>query len=165
MPDDQTLELSGTASWRTAPFAFVSILWLGCLIGVSFLATPVKFQAPSLDLPTALDVGRVTFALFARTEWALCGALAAGALLMPRAALPAWGALAALIAIVLAQALWLLPILDERIGSIIAGAAVPATNHHLLYIAADVVKLLLLLGLSIWALRRLSTAGELRPCA
>jgi hypothetical protein len=41
-----------------------AILWLGLLLGVSFLATPAKFLAPSLALPVALDVGRHTFAVF-----------------------------------------------------------------------------------------------------
>ena len=56
---------------------------LGLLIGVSFLATPVKFRAASLDLPVALDVGRVTFELFSKVELGFCAALLiAGALLL-----------------------------------------------------------------------------------
>src|SRR5690606_35153067 len=47
-----------------AALAFVTLLWLGLLLGVSFLATPVKFAAPTLTLAVALDVGRVTFGLF-----------------------------------------------------------------------------------------------------
>ena len=36
-------------------------LWAGLVLGVSFVATPVKFLAPSLSLADALAVGRVTF--------------------------------------------------------------------------------------------------------
>ncbi|MGV6876734.1 hypothetical protein ACUSIJ_29215 [Pseudochelatococcus sp. B33] len=137
-----------------AAFAFVAILWLGFLLGVSFLATPAKFLAPSLDLPTALDVGRVTFALFSKTEWLLCAGLVVIALLSPgpggrRIAV---GGLAALLA---AQTFWLLPVLDARVVRIIAGGAVAATNHHLIYVAADSAKALLLLALSVGALRTL----------
>lgn len=46
-------------------------LWLGLLLGVSFLATPAKFLAPSLTLPVALDVGRHTFFIFNKVEWLL----------------------------------------------------------------------------------------------
>ena len=53
----------------------VSILWIGLLLGVSFLATPVKFQAPSLTLPVALDVGRQTFAVFNGVELGLSAVL------------------------------------------------------------------------------------------
>src|SRR5690606_24993326 len=52
-----------------AALAFVAIFWLGLLCGISFLATPVKFQVASLDLPVALEVGKVTFALLAKVEW------------------------------------------------------------------------------------------------
>jgi hypothetical protein len=42
--------------------------WAGFLVGLSFLAMPVKFMAPSLTLPVALDVGRQTFFVFNRSE-------------------------------------------------------------------------------------------------
>jgi hypothetical protein len=41
-------------------------LWAGMLLGVSFIATPAKFLAPSLPLAQALDVGRSSF-----TSWRL----------------------------------------------------------------------------------------------
>jgi hypothetical protein len=37
------------------------LLWAGVVIGVSFLAAPAKFAAPSLSLPVAMDVGRQEF--------------------------------------------------------------------------------------------------------
>ena len=40
----------------------LALVWFGVLAGVSFLATPIKFMAPSLSLSVALDVGRQTFA-------------------------------------------------------------------------------------------------------
>ncbi|WP_442580164.1 hypothetical protein ACSBOB_32705 [Mesorhizobium sp. ASY16-5R] len=51
-----------------AVFAFLAASWLGLLLGVSFLATPVKFRALSLDRPIALDVRRVNFAVFSKVE-------------------------------------------------------------------------------------------------
>lgn len=37
-------------------------------IGVSFIATPVKFLASTLTLPVALDVGRATFGISVRVQ-------------------------------------------------------------------------------------------------
>jgi hypothetical protein len=51
-----------------SPLLFV---WSGLLIGVSFVATPAKFLAPSLQLPQALDVGRWTFHVLTLMEWTL----------------------------------------------------------------------------------------------
>ncbi len=47
----------------------LTVLWIGLLIGASFLATPAKFLAPSLSRAAALDVGRHTFAIFNKVEW------------------------------------------------------------------------------------------------
>ncbi|RUM98035.1 hypothetical protein EET67_10520 [Pseudaminobacter arsenicus] len=126
-----------------AALAFVALFWLGLLCGVSFLATPVKFQAPSLDLPTALEVGRVTFALLARVEWLmvilLAGSLALGSLTRPRLILAT-----GLLAIVALQSLWLLPVLDARIEAIVTGNPSSPTYHHMLYAVSEVAKAILL---------------------
>jgi hypothetical protein len=56
------------------PLAWV---WMGIVIGVSFLATPIKFTADSLTRPVALDVGRATFNALGYLELALTVTLAA----------------------------------------------------------------------------------------
>ena len=136
-------------------FAFLTTFWFGLLLGVSFLATPVKFRAPSLELPVALDVGRVTFALFSKVELGLCLILL---LFLPVIRAGAVRALTvtSVVAIVLVEAFWLLPVLDARVGEIMAGATVPETSHHLWYIVAEIVQAVLLLGLAIDALLRLA---------
>ena len=35
-------------------FPVLGTLWIGLLVGVSFVATPVKFRVPLLTLPVAL---------------------------------------------------------------------------------------------------------------
>lgn len=135
--------------------AFLATSWLGLLLGISFLATPVKFRAPLLDLPVALDVGRVTFALFNKIELGLCLVLVLYMLFLRTGAVRAFAA-AFVVAIVLVETFWLLPILDARVSEIIAGVTISATDHHLWYVVGEVVKAVLLLGLAVDALHRLA---------
>lgn len=132
---------------RDILLVLVTALWLGMLIGVSFLATPVKFQAPSLDLPTALEVGRVTFALFNRVEWAAAALLAAAVLLAGERRLVLIAAVA-LIAILALQTFWVLPGLDARIGMVIAGSPPPPSHQHLVYVALEAGKSIVLAALA-----------------
>ncbi|WP_157016705.1 hypothetical protein [Mesorhizobium xinjiangense] len=142
--------------FANAAAASVALVWLGMLVGVSFLATPVKFQAPSLDLPVALDVGRVTFALFSRIEW-IPAVLLLPVVVLPR--LNGWMIAAAIgiIALLVAEFFWLLPVLDARVAVIIAGEPLPSSPHHLLYASAEVVKALLLLAIGLGGLLRLAS--------
>lgn len=149
--------------------AFISAVWLGMIVGVSFLATPVKFQAPSLDLPVALDVGRVTFALFSSVEWVAAMVLAISVLL--RAAPRLARLLAAtVIAILAVESFWLLPVLDARVERVLAGQPLPHTSHHFLYATAEAAKVVLLAALALHALWRLGwgvraeTPPEDAPC-
>ena len=113
--------------------AVIALIWLGMLIGVSFLATPVKFVVHDLSLPVALQVGQATFALFARVEWVL----AAGLRLRSGRRAACCLAFAVFIAAALAQAVWLLPALDARIAEIVAGGAPPPSPHHTFYAAGS----------------------------
>jgi len=51
---------------------FILILWSGLILGVSFIATPVKFMAQNLTMPVAMEIGKVTFRLFNKLEWGIC---------------------------------------------------------------------------------------------
>lgn len=144
------------SSWSLLLRLVLPVFWLGLLVGVSFLATPVKFQAPSLELPVALDVGRVTFALFNRVEWVLVLLSILAALIsgFPRG----WSLLLGLIAFLLAlQTFWLLPELNERIRVIITGEVPPASRHHMFYALLETVKSLTLLGMFIVSALRFSS--------
>ena len=137
---------SGTS---TAPYLFAALVvipavWAGMLIGVAFIATPVKFAAPTLEHAAALDVGRVTFGLFSKIEWAAAAVLAA---LVMLARFPRWAVwmTAALIFCLAVQGVWLLPALNERVAAVVAGAPLPASHHHTVYAVLEVAKLLLLI--------------------
>jgi hypothetical protein len=133
-------------------------LWFGMLAGVSFLATPAKFMAPSLTLPVALDVGRHTFLVFNRTEWLLSAVVLGLALLGPRHRLGLAGAAIAIV-LVAAETLWLLPSLDARVASIIAGEPPAPSSLHMLYIVCEAAKLVALLLIVAGAARYMTGGG------
>lgn len=145
--------------WAAAYFT-VAIFWLGLLIGVAFLATPVKFMAPSLSLPVALDVGRYTFYVFNKVEWVLAAVL----IVAPSGGGTAWPRLLAIAAglLVIVETVWMLPVLDHRVALIIAGQTPPAADLHSLYIAMEVAKVLVLASIAFDRARQLVRA-PLRP--
>lgn len=121
-----------------------SLFWAGMLVGVSFLATPIKFQAETLSRPVALDVGRETFHLLSKVEIGLTVAFLAlvGLTLYRGHANRLLLALAGGVAlIVVAQAAWLLPALDVRVAAAIDGRELESSRLHLIYITLEVVKL------------------------
>lgn len=136
----------------------VPAIWLGLLMGVSFLATPAKFLAPSLSLAVALDVGRATFAVWNIVEWLALGVFLLFGLLGGAGRFSTSAAILLLLMLLIQTAV-LLPALDERIGAIIAGRRPPASWHHLFYIGIDLAKLQVLGVLIWWQGYRLSAAG------
>lgn len=126
----------------------IPAIWLGLLIGVSFIATPIKFTASSLDLPTALDVGRVTFSLFNKIEW---GMLALLTIFLWICGLPgARTLLATLLAFLLIiQSAWLLPTLNFYIETIAQSTQKPPSFEHLAYGVIETVKTLSLAAIAI----------------
>jgi hypothetical protein len=156
------MPLRSTDPFPDAVAAFVAIAWLGMLIGVSFLATPVKFQAPSLAFATALEVGRVTFAAFSKVEWGLSVFLVI-ATFIPRAPRAEVVLSSAAILIVLTQALWLLPALDARVEAALVGQPMPPSAHHLLYAALEATKATALAAVALVALFRLGWRDKPQP--
>lgn len=144
----------------TRPFAPIDrllpgllIFWAGLSAGVAFLATPVKFLAPSLSLPVALDVGCQTFRAYNTTEIVL---LAFGLILgaLSAAKVRWWSALALLGTAVGLQSLWLLPALDRRVVAVLDGAPQPAPSHlHAAFIAIEALKIVGLLAFGVSQLR------------
>lgn len=130
----------------------IAAVWIGMLVGLSFIATPAKFLAPSLTLPVALDVGRHTFSVFNRVEWAFSVVLLLFVLVRPCGWISASGAIVAALVVAI-ETLWLLPLLDARVGLIIAGEHPAPSQHHTLYIgleAAKVVALLVVVANMAW---------------
>lgn len=120
----------------------VYLIWAGLILGVSFIATPIKFQAPHLTMPVALEVGKATFHLFNLIEW--CVIIAALILIaISSKTTRNWSMAVALLSIVMLQTFWLLPVLDVRADTVIAGGTPDPGHYHWFYIAAEMAKLIL----------------------
>ena len=132
--------------------AWVCFLWAGITIGVSMIATPVRFTAQSISRPVALDVGRVVFAALNKAELAMLVAL----LIVVRVAgltRQWWGICAFLTLIVLAQGVWLIPELSARTDIVISGGQPPPSYAHAIYSSLELAKIAALLFVGFAALR------------
>jgi hypothetical protein len=121
----------------------VPSLWAGLLAGVSFIAIPALFRAQLLTLPLALDAGRTTFARWNSIEWLLLGMMAL-VMVFTRPSTFAVASAGALDILFLIQSMILLPALNNRVATIIAGKKPPLSSDRLLYITIDVLKLCIL---------------------
>lgn len=132
--------------------AYVCFIWFGMTAGVSLLATPIRFTAPLMTRPVALDVGRVVFAALNKVELIALLILLIVVRVSGRAR-ELWMQCSVLILILLAQSIWLLPQLTERSLQIIAGIEPPPSLLHGTYSILELLKLLLLLYLGFRSLK------------
>ena len=134
--------------------AWVCFTWVGMTIGISMIATPVRFTAISITRPVALDVGRVVFAALNKAELLALVVLLVIVRVSDRSR-ELWAWCGILILIVLAQGVWLIPELASRTDIIMAGGELPPSSAHAIYSSLELVKigLLLFLGFSSLAKR------------
>ena len=150
--------MSDRAATARAALVALLLIWAGMLIGVSFLASPAKFAAPSLTLPVALDVGRQVFGTFSRAEIGLALATFLLALASRRGIVPVWLVLGLIWLIVAVQSFLLLPVLDARVGMILKGVQPPPGPWHVAYVALEVTKLVTLVAAAWLCARHLRAA-------
>jgi hypothetical protein len=124
-----------------APF-----VWLGMVLSISFLETPLKFRAPGITLPLGLGIGRLVFRALNRAEVVLAALLTAAYLAAPPGS-AGWVLLAVAWLLLAVQVGVLRPRLDRRTAALIAGQTLPASRHHVAYIALEGAKVIVLVGL------------------
>jgi hypothetical protein len=136
--------------------AWVCFTWFGMTAGVSLLSTTARFASPLVTRPVALDIGRVTF------EWLNKAELAALVLLLIVVRVSGrsrdwWVIVGALVLIVIAQTVWLLPELAARTDMVTSGIEPPPSAAHALYSISELVKLGLLFAAGVTALASAAT--------
>lgn len=136
----------------------VPYVWLGAVLGISFLETPLKFRAPGITVPLGLGIGRLVFRALNIGEIVLAACLTAAVLTGESRA-----AHAAVVAIL--GSLWVLlgvqiavlrPRLDRRARLLVSGEVPPPSHQHLLYIGLETLKVVLLPVLGIVLTLRLA---------
>lgn len=141
----------GIELWRLV----IPVLWIGMVGAISFIEAPLKFQAPGITIPLGLGIGRLVFTALNITEGILLLALTV-LTFWPKVARVArarfwwWIALAVVFVIKVAV---VRPPLNARTDLVLAGADPGQSVWHYVYIACDLVTLVLLLVLAVQSAR------------
>lgn len=139
----------------TAVIAGVAFTWLGMVLGISFLEAPLKFRAPEVTVRIGLGIGRIVFRALNAVEVALAVVLVAAGLLgdgVPGSVL-ATGMV--VVAVLVVQVAGIRPVLNRRSDRVLAGETPPRSRAHLVYVAAEVVKVGALVVLGVLSLSAL----------
>jgi hypothetical protein len=131
--------------------AAASFTWLGMVLGISFLETPLKFRAPGVTARLGLGIGRLVFAALNRAELVLVLLVLVAVGLGPAAATRAL--VVAPVAVLLAvQLLAVRPALNRRADRVLAGEELPRSRAHLAYVVLEVAKVVALVVTGVVAL-------------
>jgi hypothetical protein len=112
-------------------------VWLGNVLAISFIETPLKFRAPGVTLLIGLGIGRLVFRALNACELALAAVVAA----------------AVAVVTLLAQVLAVRPRLTRRSDTVLEGGEGPRSRAHWAYVGLEIVKVIALLiaGVSLLA--------------
>jgi len=120
-------------------------IWLGMVLGLSFIEAPLKFRAPNITLTLGLGIGKLVFTTLNRIE--ICFSLLLLFWIITEYAnlkLVTLIGLICLLFFVVLQSIWLLPILNVRVDKIMNGIEVAHSNHHFYFVAIEILKTILL---------------------
>lgn len=124
----------------------VTFTWLGMVLAISFIETPLKFGAPGVTVPIGLGIGRLVFRALNIAEAALALAVT-GAVLAGHAPGPVLAFAAAADALLAVQTGVIRRRLTRRTTQVLAGADPARSRAHLYYVAAEIAKVIALIGL------------------
>ena len=133
--------------------AWICFLWTGLTVGISFIAIPEIFTAPSVARPQALAAASAVFAALSRAELFALISLLIIVRLSGRAR-TLWVFVSILALVVLLQSAWLMPELAERTRQILAGTEPGPSSAHFMYASLEIAKVMLLLTLGFRTLKR-----------
>ncbi|EMQ98584.1 hypothetical protein ACIGB6_16825 [Paeniglutamicibacter gangotriensis] len=154
-----TPAISRPALLAAAGRILVPGLWMGLIMGISFIETPLKFLGPGMTLALGLGIGQLVFAAMNIVEVIFFIVLAASCVKrgLDRAYL--W-VVASLGLVLLAKVALIRPFLSKRTESVLAGVESGGSSWHYFYIAADGLLTLLLITLMVMGVRRWVLPGR-----
>jgi hypothetical protein len=122
----------------------VTFVWLGMVLAISFLETPLKFRAPGVTLRIGLGIGRLVFRALNAVEAVLAVTIVV-VMIVDRPPVGALVALGTAVVVLAAQLLLVRPRLARRSDAVIAGSDAPRSHAHYAYVALEAVKVIALL--------------------
>ena len=130
----------------TQPVAIaVTFIWIGLVLAISFLEAWLKFRAPGVTAAIGLSIGRLVFSALNKIEWALAVVLVIGTIARKEPLFSTGNLMISVIAVILViQTMWLLPALNKRAHRVINNQPVKPSGLHVLFIAAELIKVGLL---------------------
>lgn len=125
-------------------------VWLGMVLAISFIETPLKFRAPGVTLQIGLGIGRLVFRALNACELGLAAVVVACFAIKPPTTFVAVAVAVAVITL-LAQVLAVRPRLTRRSDAVLAGGEGPRSRAHWAYVGLELVKVagLLVAGVSL----------------
>jgi hypothetical protein len=130
-------------SASTSLAAAVVFVWLGMVLAISFLETPLKFRAPEVTVQIGLGIGRLVFRALNVVELVLASALVLALLVAAPPSRVVVGVALAVTALVVQVAI-VRPVLTRRSDRVLAGESPPRSRAHYWYVGLEVVKLIAL---------------------
>jgi hypothetical protein len=125
-------------------------VWLGMVLAISFIETPLKFRSPGVTLQIGLGIGRLVFRALNACELALAAVVAACFVIDAPTTVIVVAASVAVLTL-LAQVLVVRPRLTRRSDAVLAGGEGPRSRAHWAYVGLEIVKMvaLLIAGISL----------------
>ena len=130
-------------SLGSATAVALMFVWLGMVLAISFLEAPLKFRAPGVTLPIGLGIGRLVFRALNSAEAVLAAGILIG-LAMGRPPVRVVVTSAIVFVALVAQLLVVRPRLARRSDAVLAGQIAPRSRTHYIYVALEVVKVIVL---------------------
>jgi len=127
-------------------------IWIGLIVGLSFIETPLKFRAPGITTQLGVGIGKIVFSVLNKIE--ILFALILLIIVLIEKLIANMDSIHLLsfiflMLIILLQSVWLLPALDDRAQALINGEEYANHSYHLLYVIAEIGKLMTLFVLFI----------------
>jgi hypothetical protein len=127
-----------------AAAAAATFVWLGMVVAISFIETPLKFRAPGVTLQIGLGIGRLVFRTLNVCELVLAAVVVGCFAVEPPSVVTGVAAAIAVVAL-LVQVLVVRPSLARRSEATLAGGDGPRSRAHWAYVGLEVVKVIALL--------------------
>ncbi len=119
--------------------AAVTFVWVGMVLGISFLEAPLKFRAPNVTLQIGLGIGRLVFRALNTVEVGFALVIVA---IVAAGPTPARIAVAFAVAVgaLAIQLIAVRPRLTRRSDKVLAGLDAPRSRAHYAYVGLEMVK-------------------------